>query len=98
MNHLEHSPTIQYFTHYLNQLSQILLLLLHPPFQFAPGSELAGLVMNNSAPAVMLACYMQHRNHATLLLHATLIFLSAIGQYTTHPDLSSRYAVTIWNQ
>jgi hypothetical protein len=36
MNHLEHSPTIQYFAHYLNQLSQIPLLLLHPPFQFAP--------------------------------------------------------------
>ena len=51
-----------------------------------------------TAAAFTLVCYMQHRNHATLLLHATLIFLPAIGQYTTHPDLSSRYTVTIWNK
>ena len=40
-------------------------------------------------------CYMQHRNHATFLLHATLIFCPAIGQYTTRPYLSYYYSITI---
>ena len=32
-------------------------------------------------------CYMQHRNPATLMLHATLIFLPGIGQYPTYSRL-----------
>ena len=39
-------------------------------------------------------CYMQHRNHATLPLHATLIFSPVIDQHPIHLDLSFRYPVT----
>jgi hypothetical protein len=50
------------------------------------------------AAAFTPLCYAQHRNHATLPLHATLIFSPAIGKYATHPTLSFRYTVTIWNK
>ena len=35
--------------------------------------------------------HVKHRNHATLPLHATLIFLPAIGRNTAKSALSSRY-------
>ena len=40
-----------------------------------------------AAAAFTLECCMQHRNHATLPLHATLIFLSAIDQRHDLPGL-----------
>jgi hypothetical protein len=52
----------------------------------------------STAAAFTPVCYMQRRNHATLLLHATLIFPHTIGRYTTHPDVSFPYACTIWNK
>ncbi len=51
-----------------------------------------------TAAAFTLVRYMQHRNCVTLLLHATLILVPAIGEDTSHQDLSIHYTVTIWNK